>query len=69
MTDGSLIVIAVVVVILAGLAIGLFTPYGSGISPRPWGRGRSGGQAGAEGPEEPSGRDEGEHATFQHGTR
>lgn len=69
MTDGSLILLAVVVVILLGLAIGLFTSYGSGISPRPWsGRGASG-APGAEGPEEVSGRDEGEHASMQHGTR
>lgn len=69
MVDGSLIIVAVVVLILLGLAVGLFTPYGSGIAPRPWGRGRAGGQPGAAGPEEPSGRDEGEHVPYQRGTR
>jgi len=69
MSDGSLIVIAVAVLILLGLAIGLFTPYGSGISPRPWGSGRRSSAPGAAGPEESSGRDEGEHAPVQHGTR
>ena len=69
MADGSWILVAVVVVILLGLVIGLFTSYGSGISPRPWGGRPASGAPGAEGPEEVSGRDEGEHAPMQHGTR
>jgi hypothetical protein len=69
MIDGSLVIVAATVLILVGLAVGLFTPSGSGIAPRPWsGRGASS-APGADGPEEVSGRDEGEHTPMQHGTR
>jgi hypothetical protein len=67
--DGALILIAVMVLVLIALAIGLFTSYGSGIAPRPWAGGAGTAAPGADGPEETSGRDEGEHAPVQHGTR
>ena len=62
MDGGEWLLLIGVLVLLLGLAYGLFTRSGSGISARPWGaRGGAGThpgggeQAGAEGSEEPAG--------------
>lgn len=66
-TGSSFIVLAVLVVFVAAIVYALFTRQGSGIDPRPWDG--SGGAPGAKGPEELSGRDEGEGSALdQHGT-
>jgi hypothetical protein len=76
MNGGEWILAIGALVLLAGLAYGLFTRTGSGIAPRPWGtRGGAGGhpgsgpQAGAQGPEEVTGRDEGDAPPVDYGTR
>jgi hypothetical protein len=67
---GDWILVVVLVVTILALAFGSYTRSGSGIELHPWGR-RSGDdrQPGAVGPGETSGRDEGEHAPWEHGTR
>ncbi len=73
MTYGALIFAAVLVITMLAVAYGLYTRTGSGINPRPWGTERRDSSAdmqpGAQGVGETSGRDEGEHAPVQHGTR
>ena len=66
-SGNSLILLAVLVIMVAAVIVALYTRRGSGIETRPWDG--SQGAPGAEGPEEVSGRDEGEGSTLaQHGT-
>ena len=66
-SGNSLILLAVLVVLVLFVGIGLYTRRGSGIQTRPWDG--SQGAPGAAGPEEVSGRDEGEGSALdQHGT-
>jgi hypothetical protein len=66
-SGNSLILLAVCVLMVLFVGIGLYTRRGSGINTRPWDG--SQGAPGAAGPEELSGRDEGEGSTLsQHGT-
>ena len=66
-TGNSFILLAVLGIFVVAIIYALFTRSGSGINPRPWDG--SGGAPGAKGPEELSGRDEGEgSALAQHGT-
>ena len=61
------VLLAVLVILVIAVIYGLYTRQGSGIETRPWDG--SEGAPGAEGPEEVSGRDEGEgSALAQHGT-
>jgi hypothetical protein len=61
------IVVVVLIVLVIAVAVGLFTRRGSGINTRPWDGTQ--GAPGAAGPEEVSGRDEGEgSALSQRGT-
>jgi hypothetical protein len=76
MSGGEWILLIGVVVLLAGLAYGLFTRTGSGITARPWGaRGGAGThpgageQAGAEGSEAPPGTTEEGGPPVDYGTR
>lgn len=68
LAGGSLIFVAIVVLILAGVVYGFYTRGGSGIDEHP-----SDGQdsaPGAEGRSEVSGKDQGEGSAFDtHGTR
>lgn len=67
MSGGALIFLAFLIVFLIVLIYSLYTRQGSGINPRPWDGGE--GAEGAKGPEELSGRDEGEGSALQtHGT-
>ena len=66
-SGNSLILLAVLVILIGGVIFALYTRRGSGIETRPW----DGSQRapGAAGPEEVSGRDEGEcSALDQRGT-
>lgn len=67
-TDGSWILMGVLVVMLFGVVYGFYTRSGSGIAAHPTdGRGQA---PGAEGPAEESGRDEGEGSNLaSHGGR
>ena len=66
-SGNSLILLLVLVVMVVFLGIGLFTRRGSGINTRPWDG--TGGAPGAAGPEEVTGRDEGEGSALnQRGT-
>ena len=66
-SGNSLILLAVLVVMVVFLGIGLYTRRGSGIETRPWDG--SQGAPGAAGPEEVTGRDEGEGSSLdQRGT-
>jgi hypothetical protein len=66
-SGNSFILLAVLVVLVVAVAIALFTRKGSGIETRPWDGTQ--GAPGASGPEEVSGRDEGEGDPFsQRGT-
>jgi hypothetical protein len=66
MSSGAIFVVFLILMIVA-VIYGLYTRRGSGINPRPWDG--SQGAPGAEGPEELSGRDEGERTALnQHGT-
>jgi hypothetical protein len=71
MNGGDWILVIAAVAILLVIGYGVFSGVGSGINPRPWGRrqGPEPQQPGAEGSEELSGRDEGEHVPVDHGTR
>ena len=69
LTSGSWIILGVVLVMLAGLIYGFYTRGGSGISSHPRGDRRGGTAPGSQGPSEASGRDEGESAPVQHGTK
>ena len=67
---GDWILVIVLVVTILALAYGLYTRTGSGIELHPWGKhGGDDPQPGAVGPGETSGRDEGEHAPWEHGTK
>jgi len=76
-TGNSLILLGVLIVMVFAVAYSLYTVNGSGISLTPSGKGT--GTAGAVGPSEPSGQDQGQGSatgsdTFgtsdpQHGTR
>ena len=67
-SGNSLILLAVLLVLVVFVGIALYTRRGSGIETRPWdGTQRA---PGAAGPEEVSGRDEGEGSALdQHGTK
>jgi hypothetical protein len=66
-SGNSLILLVVLVLMVLFVGIGLYTRRGSGIETRPWDGTQ--GAPGAAGPEEVSGRDEGEGSTLsQHGT-
>jgi len=71
MNGGEWILILIAVLFLLAIGYGVFSRVGSGITPRPWGRrtGPEPQQPGAEGVEEVSGRDEGEHVPVDYGTR
>lgn len=67
-SGNSFILLAVLLVFIAGVIVALYTRRGSGIAERPW----DGSQRapGAAGPDELSGRDEGEGSALdQHGTK
>ena len=66
-SGNSLILLAVLVIMVAAVIVALYTRRGSGIETRPWdGTQRA---PGAAGPEEVSGRDEGEGSALdQRGT-
>lgn len=68
---GSFIFLAVIIVMFFAIAYGFFTRRGSGINLRPWKAGSDGGSApGAAGPEEASGKDEGDGSSLRtHGTK
>jgi hypothetical protein len=67
---GDWILVIVLAVTIIALAYGLYTRTGSGIELHPWGRREDDDpQPGAVGPGETSGRDEGEHAAWNRGTR
>ena len=67
-SGNSLILLAVLIVMVVGVGIALYTRKGSGIETRPWDGTQ--GAPGAEGPEEVTGRDEGEGSVLdQRGTR
>jgi hypothetical protein len=67
---GDWILVIVLVVTILALAYGLYTRTGSGIERHPWGNRHSHDpQPGAVGPGETSGRDEGEHVPWEHGTK
>ena len=66
-SGNSLILLLVLVVLVVFVGIALYTRRGSGIETRPWDGTQ--GAPGAAGPEEVTGRDEGEGSTLnQHGT-
>ena len=66
-SGNSFILLAVLVVLVVFVGIALYTRRGSGIETRPWDGTQ--GAPGAAGPEEVSGRDEGEGSALdQHGT-
>jgi hypothetical protein len=76
MNGGEWILLIGVVLLLVGLAYGLFSRTGSGIASRPWGaRGGAGthpgagAQAGAEGSEEASGLNDEGAPPLDYGTR
>ena len=67
-SGNSLILLAVLVILVVGVIVALYTRRGSGIETRPW----DGSQRapGAAGPEEVSGHDEGEGSALdQRGTK
>ena len=66
-SGNSFILLAVSIVMLGAIMFALYTRKGSGIETRGWDG--SQGAPGAKGPEEVSGRDEGEGSAFDtHGT-
>jgi hypothetical protein len=68
LASGSVILVVVILVILAGVTYGFYTRTGSGIETRPWDG--EDGAPGAEGRAEVSGSDQGEGSAFDtHGTR
>jgi len=68
--SGGLIVVAVFIVVIVGMAIGLFLRSGSEIDDHPLGGERGDGAPGAEGPSEVTGQDADSSSAFdQHGTR
>ena len=71
LSDFQWTLLAVMGLILLGVAYGFFTAEGSGIWPRRYAKRRAGGAAvapGAEGPAEESGHDQGEHPAWSRGT-
>jgi hypothetical protein len=66
---GGWVIVVVALVLLGGVVYGFYTRQGSGIAQHPKGRRRADTAPGAQGRGETSGRDEGEHADVQHGTR
>ena len=69
-SSGGLIVAAVFIVVIVGVAIGLFRRPGSEIDDHPLGGERNDGAPGAAGPSEVTGQDADASSAFdQHGTR
>ena len=68
MADGSLILLAFMIITFFGIVIGYFTVRGSAITPRPYNK-IYGGAPGAFGPGEVSGRDPRVRMDWSRGTR
>jgi hypothetical protein len=69
-SSGGLIVALLFVVIIVGVAFGIFSRPGSEIDDHPLGGERGDGAPGAEGPSEVEGKDAGSSSAFdEHGTR
>ena len=68
LTDGSFVILGVMVFTFFGVAFGYFTRIGSGINPRPYGN-AYGGAPGAHCPGNVSGRDPRVRMDWSRGTR
>jgi hypothetical protein len=68
LAGGTVVFIAILIVIGLAIAYGIYTRTGSGVGQHPWRRGAGSDAPGAEGPDEYAEEDE-ERVPFDHGTR